>query len=76
MVAQVGAAFLTDTRFPAHNYKPDPVLLTQNSEGRQERWGKVGGKNQPNKKQNNNDTPQITGGKEKKSFFFFSFCSP
>lgn len=70
MVAQVGAAFLTDIRFPAHNYKPDPVLLTQNSEGGQERWGKVGEKKQPNKKQNNNDTPQITGGKEKKYFFF------
>lgn len=40
--AQVGAAFLTDLRwFSGHSCKTDPVLLTQDSEGRQERWGKV-----------------------------------
>lgn len=40
--AQVGEAFLTDLRwFSGHSCKTDPVLLTQDSEGRQERWGKV-----------------------------------
>lgn len=57
--AQVRGAFLTDLRwFSGHNYKPDPVLLTRSSEGRQERWGKVGGKAKQLKK------------KKKKSVFF------
>lgn len=47
--AQVGAAFLTDLRwFSGYSCKTESVLLTQGSEGKQERWGKVEGKKNPN----------------------------